>query len=245
MLRISLTPFLAAGALAAALPVQAEGWTHEFAPYVLAAGMDGTAGVGNVSADVNVSFSDILSNLKFGAMAAYRGSTGPYFVQVDGIYMKLAADKTGPNGLLFGDAEVDQTLLEADFGYAVTEQIGVFAGARYNNLDMDVSATGPLNNTLSASRTESWVDPLLGARAEVPLGEKWSASLRGDIGGFGVGADFAWQAVAALRWQTSERIGVLFAYRYLDVDYEDGSGSGFFKYDVATSGPGVAAVFTF
>ncbi len=38
---------------------------------------------------------------------------------------------------------------------------------------------------------------------------------------------------------------MIFAYRYLDVDYEDGSDSGFFKYDVATSGPGVAAVFTF
>ncbi len=245
MLRIFLTTFLAVGALAVALPLQAEGWKHEFAPYILAAGMDGTAGVGNVSADVNVSFGDILSNLEFGAMAAYHGSSGRYFVQVDGIYMKLAADKTGASGLLFGDAEVEQTLLEADFGYALTEQIGIFAGARYNSLDLDVSVTGPLNNIISASQTESWVDPLLGVRGEVPLGEKWSASLRGDIGGFGVGADFAWQALAALRWQTSERVGVIFAYRYLDVDYEDGSGSSFFKYDVATSGPGVAAVFTF
>lgn len=38
---------------------------------------------------------------------------------------------------------------------------------------------------------------------------------------------------------------MIFAYRYLDVDYEDGSGSSFFKYDIATSGPGVAVVFTF
>ncbi len=70
-------------------------------------------------------------------------------------------------------------------------------------------------------------------------------NLRGDIGGFGVGSDFAWQAIATLRWQFSPRTGVGLAYRHLDMDYEDGKGANRFLYDVATSGPALGVVFTF
>jgi hypothetical protein len=50
---------------------------------------------------------------------------------------------------------------------------------------------------------------------------------------------------ATLRWQFSPRTALAIAYRYLDMDYEDGEGSNYFKYDVATSGPAMGVVFTF
>ena len=89
--------------------------------------MDGKAGVRDVTADVDVSFGDIWDNLKFGAMGAYKGTKGRYFVQADVIYMDLSADKKGPNGLVFGDVDTTQTMIEGDFGYSITERIDVFA----------------------------------------------------------------------------------------------------------------------
>lgn len=247
MNRITLIAGLASATLTAAVPASAgaEGWQHEFAPYVFFAGMDGKTAIGNVSADVDVSFGDIWDNLKFGAMGAYLGRKDRFFVQLDGIYMDLSADKTGPNGLVFGDVEMTQTMIEADAGFALTERIDLFAGLRYNKLDGDVSITGPLNDKHSASEKEDWYDPVLGARYMHPFNEKWSAALRGDIGGFNFGSDFAWQVVASVRWQAAERVGVIAAYRYLDVDYETGFGASYFKYDMAVSGPALGVVFTF
>jgi hypothetical protein len=51
--------------------------------------------------------------------------------------------------------------------------------------------------------------------------------------------------MATLRWQFSPRTALGIAYRYLDMDYEDGTGSNRFKYDMATSGPAMGVIFTF
>jgi hypothetical protein len=241
-------PVAALLATVASAPLQAgNAWQHEVAPYLFAAGMDGTAGVGSVIADVDVSFGDILENLEWGAMLAYRGTKGPWSISVDGIYMDLDAEKTGPQGAIFGKAEMQQIAIAADIGYAVAEQAVVFAGLRYNELDADVlvRGSGPLGVVRTAGGSESWVDPVLGARGELPVAEHWWLGLRGDIGGFGVGSDFAWQAVGSVRWQATPTIAVLAAYRYFDQDYEDGSGSDAFLYDVAASGPCLGVSFRF
>lgn len=239
-----------AGVLAACLaaPLQAEeAWQHEIAPYIFAAGMDGKVGLNGVTADVDVGFSDILENLKFGGMIAYRASRGPVFFTIDLVYMKLEADKTGPNGRLYGDAEMDQTALEFDGGYKLTDNFSVFGGLRFNKIDADlkIRGEGPLGIEKKASGTETWLDPVVGAKFELPFGAHWSASLRGDIGGFGVGSDFAWQGVALVRWQPSEGIGVIGGYRYFDQDVDLGNPAGDTTYDMAVSGLVLGAVFTF
>lgn len=231
--------------LTATMPLQAEEWKHEFAPYFMGAGMSGSAGIGNVVADVDVSFGDILENLEFGFMGAYRGSRGPYSVTVDTIYMDLGASNKGPAGLLLGEVQMQQAAVELDFGYRLSERIELLAGLRYNDLSARVKASGPQGQVLSAGKDENWLDPLIGARYTWPIAEKWSLNLRGDIGGFGLGSDFAWQGLATVRWQTSPRVGWLFAYRYIDMDYENGSGSEAFKYDMAISGPALGVAFTF
>ena len=68
---------------------------------------------------------------------------------------------------------------------------------------------------------------------------------RADVGGFGVGSDFAWQAVARIDWKFSEKVSATFGYRALDADYEDGEGSSRFLYDVLTTGPVAGMTFSF
>jgi hypothetical protein len=222
----------------------ADDWKHEIAPYLFAAGMDGTAGVGPVEADVSQSFSDIVSNLEMGFMGAYRATKGQYSITFDTIYMALGATKKGSGGLLKADADADQLALEGDFGYAITEAVTLFGGLRYNDISTDVKVTGPLGAN-KASGSKSWVDPLVGAIYSHKFDDTWSMSLRGDIGGFGVGSDFAWQGLASVRWQATPTVGVIGAYRYIDMDYEDGEGNKRFLYDMAISGPAIGVVFSF
>jgi hypothetical protein len=51
---------------------------------------------------------------------------------------------------------------------------------------------------------KDWVDPYVGFNATLPLGEKLELVLRGDVGGFDVGAKLAWQAVVRLTWNSGE-----------------------------------------
>jgi opacity protein-like surface antigen len=226
-------------------PAAAAEWKHEFAPYLWGSAMDGTVGIGPVTAEAEMSFSDILDDLEFGFMGMYRASRDRYSITVDAIYMGLGATEKGPGGALKADIDIDQIGLEADFGYALNERFTLLGGLRYVSLDSDLRVTGPLGNELSASQKQDWVDPLVGAIYSWPLADDWTLNLRGDIGGFGVGSDFAWQGMATLRWQFSPRTALGIAYRYLDMDYEDGKGDDFFKYDMVTSGPAMGVIFTF
>jgi hypothetical protein len=231
-------------ALLAAAPLHAAEWKHELAPYLWGSGMNGTTTVGTVAADVDMSFGDILDNLEFGFMGAYRATRERLSVTVDAIYMGLGSAGRGPAGYVKADVDLDQSALEVDMGYEVMERFTVLAGLRYNDLSVDIKATGPLG-TRTASQGESWLDPVIGATYTIPFAEDWSFTLRGDIGGFGVGSNFAWQGLGTLRWQVSERVGVLGAYRYIDMDYDTGKGANYFEYDMSMSGPALGVVFTF
>ncbi len=253
MRAISRTAALAFFILAASTAVAAD-WEHRLTPYLWMSGMDGSQTIGTpagpLTADVDLSFGDIWDNLEIGGMLSYRGQNERWVVMADSIYMDLEA-KDNRNGTLIDvgvKIEAKQLALEADLGYEVAERIVVFAGLRYNDLEQDLTVTtagGPAAGTRTASAGDSWIDPIVGVATELPIGERWSVGLRGDIGGFGIGSDFAWQALAAVRWQASERISVVGAYRYIDMDYENGSGTALFGYDMALSGPALGVSFDF
>lgn len=242
---IALAALLAGGGASAA----DDGWEHTVVLYGIGASIDGDAGIGNVTADVDVSFGDILDNLEFGAMAAYRGERGRWAVVADLIFMALEQKKSGlgPLGGTRAKVEADQLIVELDVSYAVTERLDAYGGLRYWELDneIDVVGGGPLGTTLSADKTEDWVDPVVGLRYLMPINESWQFITRGDIGGFGVGSDFTWHVSAFANWRVSEHGSVLLGFRYLDVDYDDGSGTGRFKWDVIEGGPTVGFAWRF
>jgi opacity protein-like surface antigen len=240
--------------LAAASTAAAADWEHRLTPYLWMAGMEGSQTIGTplgpLTADLDLSFGDIWDNLELGGMLRYRGQTGKWLVMADSIYMDLEAKGGRKGNLIDIDAKIKakQLALEADLGYQVAERVAVYAGLRYNDIDQDIAVTtsgGPSPGTRTAGASESWIDPVVGVALESPLGQRWSVQLLGDIGGFGIGSDFAWQLVGSLRYQASERISVVGAYRYIDMDYEDGSGTDLFGYDMSLSGPALGVSFDF
>jgi len=218
------------------------GWEFAIAPYLVAAGMDGSLTVKGIEADVDVPFSDIIDNLDFAAMAHFDMRNERWVVTSDLFYVDLE----GSNDVALGTATVavQQTLFEVAGGYRVSPIVALLAGARWVDLENQIRYTGQiLDEEVSAGK--SWIDPFVGVHLMKPLSERWWFGARGDIGGFGVGSDLAWQAYADIGFRASKVVSIILGYRAIDMDYEDGSGRDLFRYDMLIAGPQIAVAFSF
>jgi opacity protein-like surface antigen len=248
-------------AFAQTTAAQTGGWQFEVTPYFWGAGMKGDVQLGSLpKISTDVSFSDILDVLDFGIMGAFEARKGRWGMLFDAIYMDLEMDGTasrtgaGPVGATAtADAklEMKQTLLAAAASYRALEgrsPVDVFGGLRYVKIeasaDINASFFGPAGSTsgaVSRSGDKDWVDPYIGARILYPVSDRWTLVGYGDIGGFGVGSDFTWQALAGVNYHFSKSLSGKLGYRYLSVDYDkDG-----FLYDMASYGLYLGVGFRF
>ncbi len=81
----------------------------------------------------------------------------------------------------------------------------------------------------------------------VELSETWTAAVRGDIGGFGIGeaSDLTWNVLAGFDYRAWENTSIKFGYRIYDIDYEGGSGAEAIGLDVRIRGPWLAVTMHF
>ena len=83
---------------------------------------------------------------------------------------------------------------------------------------------------------DDWVDPFIGLRGRYNFNEKYYLTARADVGGFGVGSDFSWQANGGIGCQLSPTLFLEVTYRALGMDYnKDG-----FVYDMVAHGPEIS-----
>ena len=130
--------------------------------------------------------------------------------------------------------------------------IDVFGGARgwWQKADANLALSGTVNisdltrnadGTLTASGSAGWVDPLVGLRLRHQFAPGMNFVASGDVGGFGVGSKFSWQALAALNYDFYVHNGITWSgmagYKALFVDYSKGSGPTHFEYDMTMHGP--------
>mgnify|MGYP007106198089 CR=1 FL=1 len=166
------------------------------------------------------------------------------------------------------EADYEQAMIELGAGYEVWSNgpagstgrsaVDLIAGARYWHQEANVSAalnatlaiTGPLglvdltrsgSRVVATSGSVDWVDPFVGARLRHDVAPGQSLLVRADIGGFGAGSEFTWQALAAYSFQmcVTERYSVdaYLGYRALAVDYSQGAGNTRYEYDAVQHGP--------
>ena len=232
---------LIAAAAVAAVPAQAEGWEFSLTPYFMAPNMDGKVAVGPADISVSASPADIFSNLNWGAMAILEANNGKFGFAVDLTYMDLGAD--GPGGRASFDGHQGSYTPMALM--RVHKYAEAYVGARINNIGAGISGTGPLGNPRSASRTETWVDPLIGIRTNFPLSRTIDLTVMADVGGFGIASDYAVQAWPAFGFKLGNSSKAILGYRAIYVKYETGSGPDRFVYDVLTHGPTAGVQFRF
>jgi hypothetical protein len=218
-----------------------ERWSYFIAPYLLAPNMEGTTGVKGITTEVHADPGDIFDHLQFGAMLYAQARKGLWAVAVDWIYMDLGLD--GTTALGTSEVDMEQTAFLLTGYRQVAPRLEAMGGAQLSSLRVGLKTTGPV--AIDRSTNETWVDPVIGGRAVLIDSPKWRLSLTGDIGGFGLASDFVWQIYPVLLYRTSEALDLAAAYRALGIDYEKGSGSGKFVYDMTTFGPEIGLGFRF
>ena len=224
-------------------------WQFGGAAYVWAASIEGTTGVGGLPpVDVDASFSDIVDNLDFAFMGVGEARYDRYGIFTDLIYTKLSAGGTGSAGVAKLSVENEMFIATLMGEYRIVEQgnttVDLMAGGRlwYVGVDLDVKiASGDYKEGASLSSNETWVDPMIGAKARLQGASPWYLTAWGMIGGFGVSSDFTWDVFGGVGYELSDRWSLIAGYRGLGVDYESGD----FKFDIVQHGPIFGGVFRY
>jgi hypothetical protein len=219
-------------------------WKQTVFIYGMGAAIGGDAQIGPLQLPVSVSISDLFDALKFGAMGAYRIENDEWSFTGDMTYMNLGWNPRGKRGNVSGDLGIDQFTFMATAGRRFSPYVEGLVSLAYFNLSTDLEVR-VLQQRASASRDADWIDPLLGLAYAVPFAGKWTYSLRGDIGGFGVGSNLSWQLLTVVRRQNTDRFGWYLGYRALGFDYEDGQGKNYQHYDLTQQGPLAGVAFSF
>ena len=230
-----------------------EGWRFEFNSWLWMVGFTGDIGARGRTADVDANFGDVLdaSDSVFALSGRIELGFGKIAAFADGVYSDLGFDdQTGPLGLSDIDVTLEQGLIDFGLMYRIGDwephgaaeanprniTLDLYAGARYNSLELTVSPA----NIDERSTSRDWFDPIVGAKLGLPLSERWHLKLNGDVGGFGVESDFTWSATAVFGYDF-DLFGlpatILAGYRAIGWDYSDGSGNDEFVFDITQHGP--------
>ena len=143
-------------------------------------------------------------------------------------------------------ANMKQSALEAKGLRRVAEWAELGIGARLNTIETGLFVeAGMVLQEIDISSKHTWFDPLIAVRLTAPLENRWGLGVGGDIGGFGIASSFAWQVLPYVGYRFASVFELVLAYRAMGMNYETGSGTDLFVYDVVTFGPEIGFVFHF
>ena len=230
-------------------PTTKSDWTYLVEPYLLFPNMSGTVGLADLpEVAVDASTNEIFGHLKMGAMLYADAANDKWAMGSDIIYMSLAQGIKPKYEVLSGEIMAKQLAWEVSGLRKVNPWLELGVGGILNSVNSGVdmqhysmnAQTGPglpavVNTTKEITKT--WFDPMLITRIKSKAGEKFVYQFRGEIGGFGIGSDLAWQMQAVAGYQFSKLFAVTAGYRIISLDYETGSGQDYFHYNIDTSGP--------
>ena len=248
-LLVFVTALMAVSTQAQERTSHVDGWEFVVAPYAWLAGIDGDETVRGTKTSVDADFGDISHNLDFGAQCYFELRKDKWGAYIDATYLKVSSDaKVGPLDI---DIETSTTLVGAGVLYRVYEGFAgaddnpvaadIFVGGRYFKLDVELDFA-----TISdVSADKNWVDPIIGVTYSRDMSKKFLIRTTADIGGFSIGSNFTWSVSILGGYRLGRTANLWFGYRYLDIDYDTGSGAKKFEYDVAMHGPILGASFHF
>jgi hypothetical protein len=225
-------------------------WAFLVEPYMLFPNMKGTVGLGVLpDAPVDANTNDIFGKLKMGFMINLEASSDKWAIGSDLLYMNLSRDVE--SGILINSGEISAKQLGWEIMglRRVTPWLELGLGGLLTSIksgvDLNLNAIGGGTTSQSRSITKTWFDPMIIARIKSNNVKKFNYQFRGEIGGFGIGSDLAWQIQAYAGYRFSKLFEVTGGYRIISLDYESGNGQDRFLYNVDTSGPVIRLGFNF
>ncbi|MCU0576024.1 MAG: hypothetical protein MUD15_04255 [Desulfobacterota bacterium] len=232
-------------------------WRVSVAPFIWFIGIEGTANVKGRSADVNMNFSDILSNLDMVGEINIEAGTDKYGVFVQPNYLDMSDEVTST--LPISGAQVKSTITCTttfiEFGgfsrlVDVRRETGghntidLLGGLRYWDMTNEVKLSVPtagVDRTVKADT--NLLDPFVGLRMKAYIADKVPYSLRADIGGLNTGSSssFTYNLQALLGYDFTQSITMFGGYRVLYVDFGDSQAGA----DIKLHGPALGVNITF
>ncbi|HLW88968.1 MAG TPA: hypothetical protein VKR57_10785 [Terriglobales bacterium] len=207
---------------------QDDQWHFALSPYLYFPGAHGTVGALGRDVGFKASAGDLLSHFRFGVMGIGEARRNRFLTSIDLMYMRLGDNTALPfPNLLATTANFTANIVvltpKVGFRLVNGERIKAdfLTGFRYwyfgENLNFSPSRLG-----LNFSKSQNWVDPLVGGRIEAALAPKVVTTIAGDVGGWGTGSQLEYQIVGLLGYKLNPKMTLQAGYRYLYFDYQKG-----------------------
>ncbi len=201
-------------------------WHFAVSPYLWLPGVHGTVGAFDRNADIKVSAANLLSHFRLGVLGAGEARRNRIVSTLDFLYLRLGSDKAIPfppqEGVIYANLTANIVILTPKVGYRLINQEKLKAdfltGFRYWYFGENLSFNPA--NALNFSKSQNWVDPLVGGRVITPLSPKTGVTIAGDVGGWGTGSQLEYQVVGLLGYKIKPNLTLQAGYRYLYFDYQ-------------------------
>ena len=223
-------------------------WNVSLTPYLWVAGLSANIGIprdGN-DVDVNQSFADVFGKLNFGFMGTLDVEHRRAVFIADLIYLNVGVNaeaKTDPG--FSAKVNFKQVVGTAMAGYRIIKRgplfVDLLAGARLTSLNVDLTLENTLGQKLKTGFTSSKLAPLIGARANIPLGTKWGVGMYGDVGSIFGSSDIRWQLLGTLHRDLGKNWQALIGYRHMHLQRDRNDA----KLKVDVNGPLVGIKYKF
>ena len=213
-------------------------WEFVVAPYLSLPHMNGELTVRRVSVGLDVGPGAIFEALNFAAMLYLEATNRTWTITFDGLYGDIEGDGTTRITSQDARANVRQLAAEVTGMRRIVAWAEVGIGGRVNSIEGGLLVEpGEILPGFDVREQRTWFDPLVVARFSTSIKSNWRLGLKGDVGGFGIGSDFAWQVFPHLGYRFGDLFELSGGYRVTGMKYEDGSGDDLFVYDMILFGP--------
>ena len=195
--------------------------------------MSGDITVMEQTASLDISFSDLLKNLKMAAMIHTEAKNGKWSIMLDIVYAKLesSAEVQGLMNENTITGTVKQTILELGAAYSFVEvnnfTLDALLGLRYYDLNLELD----FETINTIKKGFNFTDPYVGVRF-TNYWDKFGVGGRFDIGGFGIGSEISYKYNIFTEYKFSKLFQLQFGYQGYTPDYEDNN----FEYNVTSAG---------
>jgi len=190
------------------LSYSADSWHVAASPYLWLAGLNGTVGFSGREVQVNQSFTDIFSNLKFGVMGLTEINRGPLSLFTDAMYIRLGNETAIPVQGLPSAVNVNTSLntftLTPYLGYRLfgnkRGSIQLLTGLRYYHIGVTINANAGTIASASYSTSDNWADFVQGGHFTLNITRRINAFFFGDAGLGGSLLTYQLAGGAAYEW---------------------------------------------
>jgi hypothetical protein len=193
---------------------QDDQWHLSVSPYLWFPWVHGSLGAFGRDIGYSVTPSDLLSHARFGLLGAVEARRNKIVTTGDLLYLRLGAS----NAIPFPPAlQATSANFTANL-FILTPKVGLrlvnlekikadfLTGIRYWYFGESVNFTPSLLG-LNFSKSQNWVDPLVGGRIEMAVARKTVFTVAGDVGGWGTGSQIEYQVGRTSRLQAQTESG--------------------------------------